>query len=94
MKRRITEKSRISATNASRKFSDLLNRVRYRGESFIVERGGEPICEIIPARPKTVKGRDLIGLFPILPRPDDEYFEAVTDHVRNQPPIEKSRWPR
>ena len=43
-------KSRISATKAARNFFELMNRVRYRSESFIVERGGKPICEILPAR--------------------------------------------
>ncbi len=26
-----------------------MNRVRYRGESFVVERGGKLICEVLPA---------------------------------------------
>lgn len=43
--------STISATEAARRFSDILNRVRYRGERFIVERGGEPVCRIEPAAP-------------------------------------------
>jgi len=87
-------KTRISATAAARGFSDLLNRVRYRNESFVVERGGEPVCEIIPARPPVSKGRDLIGLLKRLPRPDDEYFEILRDITRNQPRVEKSRWER
>jgi hypothetical protein len=40
--------SHISATEAARTFSDILNRVRYRGEAFVVERGGEPVCRISP----------------------------------------------
>ena len=87
-------KTRVSATAAARGFSELLNRVRYRNESFIVERGGEPICEIVPAKPRTAKGRDLIGLLDRLPRPDDEYFETVREITRHQPKVRKSRWPR
>jgi hypothetical protein len=85
-------KSRISATAAARNFSDILNRVRYRAETFVVERGGEPICEISPVRPPTVKGRDLVGVLDKLPRPDDEFFEIVREITRKQPRVAKSRW--
>jgi hypothetical protein len=34
---------RISATELARKLGDVLGRVRYRGESFIVERNGAPV---------------------------------------------------
>jgi prevent-host-death family protein len=43
-------KSEISATDAARRFSEILNRVRYRNESFVVKRAGVPVCEIIPVR--------------------------------------------
>jgi len=43
-------KSEISATEAARRFSEILNRVRYRNESFVVKRGGAPVCEIVPVR--------------------------------------------
>jgi len=29
---------------AARSFSELINRVYQKGESFVIERGGEPIC--------------------------------------------------
>ena len=63
-------KSRISATQAARSFSDLMNRVRYRGEGFIVERGGKPICEILPATPLKFSGAELANLLRSLPKPD------------------------
>ncbi len=40
---------RISATGASRTFSELLNRVRYRGDSFVIERAGEAIGKALGA---------------------------------------------
>ena len=36
----------ITATEAARKFSDLLNRVRYRGETFRITRGGEEVAKL------------------------------------------------
>ena len=39
---------RISATELARKLGDILGRVRYRGESFIVERNGTPVARLEP----------------------------------------------
>jgi antitoxin (DNA-binding transcriptional repressor) of toxin-antitoxin stability system len=41
----------ISATMLARQVGDVLGRIRYRGESFIVERNGVPVARIDPARP-------------------------------------------
>jgi prevent-host-death family protein len=87
-------KSEISATDAARRFSEVLNRVRYRNETFVVKRGNEPICEIVPVRPADFTGRDLVNLLRSLPRPGKAYLDAVERHVRKQPKAEKSRWPR
>jgi prevent-host-death family protein len=46
----------MTATEASRGFSDLLDAVE-RGETIRITRGGETIAEVTPARRKT--GRDL-----------------------------------
>lgn len=40
--------STISATELARKLGDVLGRIRYRGDSFLVERNGEPIARIVP----------------------------------------------
>lgn len=39
----------VTATELARKLGDLLSRVRYRRESFIVERNGTPIARMVPA---------------------------------------------
>ena len=44
----------ISATDAARRWSDLLNRVRYRGETFDIVRNGEVVARLGPGlRPAT-----------------------------------------
>jgi antitoxin (DNA-binding transcriptional repressor) of toxin-antitoxin stability system len=68
---------RITATETARRFSELMIRVRNRGESFIVERGGKPICEILPVRPTKFSGRQLAELLQSLPKPDEEYLDLV-----------------
>lgn len=40
---------RISATELARQLGDILGRVRYRGESFVVERHSAPIARLVPA---------------------------------------------
>jgi prevent-host-death family protein len=87
-------KSEISATEAARRFSEVVNRVRYRNETFVVKRGGEPVCEIVPVRPAAFTGRELVELLRSLPHPGKEYLDAVERHVRKQPRAEKSKWPR
>jgi hypothetical protein len=86
--------SRISATVAARSFSELMNRVRYRGESFIVERGGKPICEIHPARPPKFSGTQLVHLLRALPRPDKEYLATVEELLVRQDLVADSGWRR
>jgi prevent-host-death family protein len=39
---------RISATMLARRLGDVLGRVRYRGESFVVERNGDPVARVVP----------------------------------------------
>lgn len=87
-------KSRISASEAVRGFSELMNRVRYRGESFIVERGGKPICEILPAKPPKFSGAELATLLRSLPKPDEEYLAVVDDLLTKQPMVAESGWQR
>jgi prevent-host-death family protein len=36
----------ISATELARRLGDILGRVRYRGDSFLVERNGEPVARL------------------------------------------------
>ena len=79
--------SRISATEAAGAFSDLLNRVRYRGEQFVVEHGGEPICRIVPAGSAKFTLADLAQLMETAPKPDAGYERAVKKAIHSQ-----SRW--
>ena len=87
-------KLRISATETARRFSELMNRVRYRGESFVVERGGKPICEILPVQPPKFTGRELADLLRSLPKPDEGYLALVENLMANQSTVAESRWPR
>jgi len=84
----------VSATEAARNFSEILNRVRYRGETFVIERGGQPICELRPAAPTLFTGADLVTLLRSLPSVDEEYLTAVEEIARRQPQLPESPWER
>jgi len=86
-------KSTISATYASRHFSDILNRVRYRSEEFIIHRGGEKICRMVPiANPKKFTGADFLRVWQNAPKPDPEYWDDLEDIVKHQGPPQWPSW--
>jgi len=87
--------SRVSATQAARSFSDLLNRIRYRGEEFVVERSGEPVCRMLPAEPpRRFTLRELATLLRETPRPDPGYATDVRRAVRRQGRMPRAPWGR
>ncbi|MBK8534129.1 MAG: antitoxin [Candidatus Competibacteraceae bacterium] len=76
---------RINVTQASRQFSDLLNRVFYQGVSFELKRGNRVIAKLCPASaPCKVAVRDLNRLFAELPRLNEgaESFAQDIDAIR------------
>jgi antitoxin (DNA-binding transcriptional repressor) of toxin-antitoxin stability system len=81
---------RISATQAVRDFSELLNAIKFKGVHYIVERGGKPIAFMKPVDEKTdaMTLDSLKALLNKLPRLEEELdafardLEAVS---RNQP---------
>ena len=66
--------SEISATDASKRFADLLDAVEHRGESFTVVRRGRVVATIAPARRGT--GADLRRILNDLP-PDDAWADDL-----------------
>jgi hypothetical protein len=84
----------ISATEAARSFSELLDRVCYGGESFVIERGGEPVCEMSHVKPLRFTGADLLALLDSLPKPDRAFWAAVEDATRQTPAVPDSPWER
>jgi antitoxin (DNA-binding transcriptional repressor) of toxin-antitoxin stability system len=83
---------KLSATEASRNFSEILNLTRYRGESFLVMRAGEPVCEIKPAKPPRFTVADLAELLNDLPPIDEDYLHTVEELSRSQPSLPASPW--
>jgi prevent-host-death family protein len=82
----------LSATEAVRQFSEILNNIKYRGDHYTIMRGGKPVAAIVPAE-GVVPMRSLTELRAILqtlPRldPDDTSFaEDVVAAAKAQPPL-------
>ncbi len=87
-------KIRVTATKASRQFSEILDRVAYQGETFVVERAGRPICEISPTASEGIPTRELVNLLRSSPRPDKAYFKTLEKITRKQAPVAPSPWER
>lgn len=85
---------KITATELARTLSDVLNRVRYRGESFVVERNGEAIAELGPVahRPHMTVA-DLYQLLNTLDWPDEDFANDLEEIQANQRLVEFREWP-
>lgn len=80
----------ISATDAVRHFSELLNNIRYRGVHYTIIRGGKPAAALVPldAGGPIRRLGDLNGIFQALPHidPDDRRFvDDVLEAIKGQP---------
>jgi prevent-host-death family protein len=76
----------ISATELSRRMSDILNRIKYRGERFIVQRNGEPIAVIQPLQDTPgITARELIAPVGNLEFPGDGFGDALEAVQTSQP---------
>lgn len=67
---------RLSATEASREFSDLLSRVA-AGESVEVERHGHVVAVVVPPSRGYLSGSSVLELLDRLPLPDSDFGRDV-----------------
>jgi len=88
----------VSATEAVRKFSEILNSIKYRGNHYTILRGGKPIASICPVE-MPLKERtlgDLKELIKKLPNLGDEakkFEKDLKEIIEHQPSLpEKNQW--
>lgn len=85
--------TKITATELSRALSDVLNRVRYRGESFLIERNGEPVATLAPPVPApSVTMRKLADRLGDLSFPGEGFTEDLEAVQSSQPVEDDSAW--
>lgn len=73
-------KRTTSVTDVHRNFADYINRVAYRGESFVLVRGGKPVAELSPVPSGTRLG-ELSALLTSLPRLGEDDAEAFAEDI-------------
>jgi antitoxin (DNA-binding transcriptional repressor) of toxin-antitoxin stability system len=89
-------RKKISATEAVRKFSEILGYVHYKGDSYTVVRGGKSVASISPvAEPQgSKKLGELQSLLASIPKlgAEAEAFESDIRAAReSQPALPKKR---
>jgi len=81
---------RISATQAVRDFSGVLNTIKFKGVHYIIERGGKPVASMTPIdEEKDFKTLgELKAMLKKLPRLNEELddFAADLEDIRKDQP--------
>ena len=73
----------ISATEAARHFSEYLNRVIYKGESFVITRGNRPVAELRGSSRQPMTSDELAAMVEALPRLPEDDVEAFAADVES-----------
>ena len=86
----------ISATNAARSFSEVLDQVQFRDMSFSIERGKKIIARLVPAvLPEGIALADLNRLFAGLPHlgpGDSRKWRLENKTARKAGPPQIRKW--
>ena len=88
----------INATEAARAFSEIINSVKYKGESYTIIRGGKPAATIVPVKAatpgRTLKElRAIINNLPKLGKDAERFLKDVEEASKSQPPLpETTAW--
>lgn len=86
---------KVTATEASRNFSDILSRVQYRDEEFEISRGKQTVAKLTrnPPEPKKI-GEFLQWLSENRHLDDDDAvaFENLIDELRKETPQADPAW--
>ena len=84
----------ITATELAKGLSDVLNRVKYKNEQFIIQRNGETIARIVPApapRGKTLD--EIIAKVGDLRMPGGGFADDLEAVQAEQGTVEFPEWP-
>jgi hypothetical protein len=84
----------ITATELARSLSDILNRVHYRNERFVIQRNGEIIATIAPPGPvRGVTLQEIAEKLRDLEFPGDGFADDLEEIQAHQSRSEFPEWP-
>jgi prevent-host-death family protein len=78
----------VNATEAARSFSDVLDGVEHRGQTYVVTRGGKPVARITPV--PTANGQAVKQM--LRDHRPDAVWPAEIDALRADLPVEEPTW--
>ncbi|MGH2728272.1 MAG: type II toxin-antitoxin system Phd/YefM family antitoxin [Actinomycetota bacterium] len=78
----------LSATDAARRFSEVLDAVEHDGESFVIRRKGKPVARLEPARANGTAVRKLLRRIP-----NDPDWAREVRELRRGLPVQERDWP-
>ena len=83
----------LTATELSRALSDVLNRVKYRGDTFDIVRSGEVVACLVPvpSQPRSTL-RDLLSVLRAEPQRDPDFADDLEAIQAAQPAPESDPW--
>ena len=84
--------TRITATELARSLSDILNRIQYRGERFVVERNGKPIATINPSLTSAITWSELLDRLGDLALPGEGFADDLEKIQSAQPTVGRPKW--
>lgn len=85
----------ITATELARNLSDILNRVKYHGERFIVERNGVVVATLAPPpehEKPPITLREFIESIRDLPPLDEDYEKDIREALSILLPPQPIEW--
>jgi antitoxin (DNA-binding transcriptional repressor) of toxin-antitoxin stability system len=80
----------VSATEIVRRFSEILNSIKYKGDSYTIVRGGKPVASIRPVQ-KPLKERtlgelkELLKSIPRLGAETESFEHDLKEIMKHQP---------
>jgi len=89
-----TTDTTISVAELARDLTDVLERVRARGEHFTVERDGQPIASLGPSSGTAgLSWEEFFARLGHLTMPGDGFADDLEAIQREQPIVEPPEWP-
>jgi antitoxin (DNA-binding transcriptional repressor) of toxin-antitoxin stability system len=84
----------ISATELAKNLSNVLSRIQYRGERFVVLRNGEAVAILGPVQPAPgITVRELFDHLGRISRPHDRFADDLEEIQSRQGAAELPPWP-
>ena len=96
-KERIAASNRIAATDAAKNFGRLVDRVREKGTTYVIERHGRAVAQIGPVEPtKRTTLRGFAEFMRTAPKLDEETLRYIEEGIKmyNQPTVPQNPWER